>query len=109
MPTTQCGTLQVVPQFKESNINAQCNLADTEIIANVGKTDVRLSFANNQQRPAEIDYTLKLDGSDVKSDTLPNVGGNQGENLLLEVGSLTAGNYNVEVEWSAQPASGPGS
>jgi hypothetical protein len=109
MPTTQCGTLVVVPQFSESNIDASCNLADSTIVANGGTTDVRLSFANNQQRAAEIDYTVRLGGSDVQSDTLPNVGGNEGRNLLIGVGGLSAGNYNVEVEWNAQPASGPGS
>lgn len=109
MPTIQCGTLEVVPQFSEDNIDAQCNLASSQIIANVGSTNVRLSFANQQERAAVIDYTLRLGGSEVQSDTLSNVGGFEGRNLRLEVGGLSSGSYNVEVEWSARPVSGPGS
>ena len=109
MPTIQCGTLEVVPQFDESNIDAQCNLASSQIVANVGATNVRLSFANQQERAAVIDYTLRLGGSEIQSDTLSNVGGFEGRNLQLEVGDLSPGSYNVEVDWNAQPASGPGS
>ena len=106
MPTIQCGTLEVIPQFDVNNIDVNCSLNQATIIAQEGNTTLTLTVNNNQGRKANFQYTARVGGSSVASETRT-LNRNGGETITINIGGLSPGNYNVEVQWDASAASSP--
>ena len=103
MPTIQCGTLEVVPAFSESNVEVQCNLTDAVIVAGEESANVNISATNDNDRAAEVTYSLFVGNTEVNSNTYPSVGSGETRNEIVQVTSDDPGTYTIEIEWSAVP------